>query len=113
MRRRLILGSLYLLLVVVIGLVLPFGATLDRRLTDELGGRVEREAYTVGAAVEDRLESGDRLGLQPLAESFARQVGDALGAAGLKVTKTPLADFRRAKTGRFAPAETTGAGRAA
>jgi signal transduction histidine kinase len=75
MRRRLIFGALYLLLVVVVGLAVPFGATLSRRLTGELGGRVEREAFAVGAAVEDRLEAGDLTGLQPLAEAFARQVG--------------------------------------
>jgi len=75
MRRRLIFGALYLLLAVVVGLAVPFGATLSRRLTDELGGRVEREAFAVAAAVEDRLESGDTTGLQPLAEAFARQIG--------------------------------------
>jgi signal transduction histidine kinase len=75
MRRRLILGSLYLLLVVVVGLSVPFGATLGQRLTQELGGRVEREAYAVGAAVEDRLETGLVGDLQPLAEAFARQIG--------------------------------------
>jgi glycerol-3-phosphate dehydrogenase (NAD(P)+) len=39
--------------------------------------------------------------------AFARQVGDALSAAGLVVTKTPLADLRlagREQAGRFAPA---------
>lgn len=75
MRRRLIFGSLYLLLVVVVGLAVPFGATLGRRLTEELGGRVEREAFAVGAAVEDRLEVGDSSALQQLAQDFSRQIG--------------------------------------
>jgi signal transduction histidine kinase len=75
MRRRLIFGSFYLLLVVVVGLSVPFGATLGQRLTEELGGRVEREAFAVGAAVEDRLETGSRGDLQLLAEAFARQIG--------------------------------------
>jgi two-component system, OmpR family, sensor kinase len=86
MRRRLILGSLYLLLVVVVGLSVPFGATLGQRLTQELGGRVEREAYAVGAAVEDRLETGIGGDLQPLAEAFGRQIGGRVlitDAAGL------------------------------
>jgi signal transduction histidine kinase len=86
MRRRLILGSLYLLLVVVVGLAVPFGGTLSQRLTQELGGRVEREAYAVGAAVEDRLETGLGGDLQPLAEAFARQIGGRVlitGATGV------------------------------
>jgi glycerol-3-phosphate dehydrogenase (NAD(P)+) len=51
--------------------------------------------------------------------AFARQVGDALGAAGLEVARTPLADLklaRRAEPGRFAKTEKkaeAGAGRAA
>ena len=48
--------------------------------------------------------------------AFARQVGDALGAAGLDVTNTALADLRLAEPGRFAPTEKkaqAGAGRAA
>jgi signal transduction histidine kinase len=75
MRRRLIFGSFCLLLVVVVGLAVPFGATLGGRLTEELGGRMEREAFAVGAAVEDRLEFGSRSDLQSLAEAFARQIG--------------------------------------
>jgi HAMP domain-containing protein len=75
MRRRVIFGSFCLLLVVVVGLAVPFGATLDGRLTQELGGRVEREAFAVGAAVEDRLEFGSRSDLQSLAVAFARQIG--------------------------------------
>jgi signal transduction histidine kinase len=75
MRRRLIFGAAYLLLIVVVGLAVPFGITLGRRLTAELGGRVEREAFAVGAAIEDQLETGKLGDLQPLAEAFARQVG--------------------------------------
>ena len=51
--------------------------------------------------------------------AFARQVGDALAAAGLDVTKTPLADLRlaaKAEPGRFTPAgekAKAGAGHAA
>jgi glycerol-3-phosphate dehydrogenase (NAD(P)+) len=51
--------------------------------------------------------------------AFARQVGDALGAAGLEVARTPLADLklaRRAEPRRFAKTEKkaeAGAGRAA
>jgi signal transduction histidine kinase len=73
--RRLILGAAYLLIVVVAGLAVPFGATLDRRLTQELGGRVEREAYAVAAAVEDPLERGTSQGLQSLIQNFAHQIG--------------------------------------
>jgi len=59
------------------------------------------------------LERGDAVTVAADDVAFGRQVGDALGAAGLKVTKTALADFRLAKTDRFTPAEKAGAGRAA
>jgi signal transduction histidine kinase len=86
MRRRLILAAAYLLLVVIVGLAVPFGVTLARRLTQELGQRVEREAFTVGAAVEDRLEVRDLSALQTMVVAFANQIGgrvlltDASGA---------------------------------
>jgi glycerol-3-phosphate dehydrogenase (NAD(P)+) len=70
--------------------------------------------WAIGAlAAEGELERGAAVRLATDDVAFARQVGDALGAAGLKVTKTALADFRSAKTGRFTPAEKAGAGRAA
>ncbi len=75
MRRRLVLGATYLLLVVVIGLVVPFGVSLGRRLTEELGGRVEREAFAVGAAIEDLLESAAHEELQPVVERMAQRIG--------------------------------------
>ena len=75
MRRRLILGAAYLLLVVVAGLAVPFGLTLSRRLTSDLGGRVERQAFAVAAAVEDRLEHGDAASLQSLVAPFAKRIG--------------------------------------
>jgi signal transduction histidine kinase len=74
-RRRLILAAAYLLLVVIVGLAVPFGTTLARRLTQELGQRVEREAFTVGAAVEDRLELRDRSALQAMVVAFGNQIG--------------------------------------
>jgi glycerol-3-phosphate dehydrogenase (NAD(P)+) len=61
-------------------------------------------------AGDDELERGAAVGLATDNEAFSRQVGDALSAAGLKVTKTALADFQ---PGRFAPAEKAGAGQAA
>ncbi|HEX9236453.1 MAG TPA: hypothetical protein VF972_09250 [Actinomycetota bacterium] len=75
MGRRLILGAFYLLVVVVVGLAVPFGATLSARLTEELGGRVEREAFTVSAALEDPIERGSLQGLQPLVVRFGSQIG--------------------------------------
>jgi glycerol-3-phosphate dehydrogenase (NAD(P)+) len=70
--------------------------------------------WAIGALAGDgELERGAAVTVAADDVAFARQVGDALGAAGLKVTKTPLADLRLAKTGRFTPAETAGAGRAA
>jgi signal transduction histidine kinase len=75
MRRRLILGALYLLVVVVVGLAVPFGATLGTRLTTELGGRVEREAFAVSTAIEDPIERGAVQELQPLVVRFAGQIG--------------------------------------
>ena len=69
------LGAAYLLVVVIVGLAVPFGAALRHRLIDELGGRVEREAFTVGTAFEDALERGQRSRLQPFVESAARRIG--------------------------------------
>ena len=72
------------------------------------------DAWAVAAlAGDEELERGAKVALATDNEAFARQVGDALSAAGLTVTKTPLADFR---PGRFRSAErrqTAGAGRAA
>jgi signal transduction histidine kinase len=73
--RRLILGAAYLLVVVVVGLAVPFGATLGSRLTQELGGRVEQEAFSVASAVEDPIERGAVQNLQPLIVRFGRQIG--------------------------------------
>jgi len=61
-------------------------------------------------AGDDELERGASVALATDNEAFSRQVGDALSAAGLKVTKTTLADFQ---PGRFARAEKAGAGQAA
>jgi hypothetical protein len=71
-------------------------------------------AWAIAALAGDgELERGAAVTVAADDVAFARQVGDALGAAGLKVTKTPLADFQPAQPGRFAPAEKAGAGRAA
>jgi 1-acyl-sn-glycerol-3-phosphate acyltransferase len=51
---------------------------------------------------DEELERGASVSLASDNEAFERQVGDALSAAGLKVKKTPLADFRPR---RFRPAE--------
>ncbi len=75
MRRRLILGAVYLLIIVVVGLSVPFAVTLERRLTSELGGRVEAEAFTVGANVEDLLEAPGHPGLQSYAVRVAGRIG--------------------------------------
>lgn len=75
MRRRLILGAAYVLLVVIVGLTVPFAQTLARRLTEELGGRVEREAFAVGAALEDELETGNTAPLQPAIVRIAERIG--------------------------------------
>jgi signal transduction histidine kinase len=75
MRRRLMLGATYLLVVVIAGLAVPFGVTLRHRLIDELGGRVEREAFAVGAAFEDPLEGGRPTHLQPFVDRVARRIG--------------------------------------
>jgi signal transduction histidine kinase len=75
MRRRLIAGAAYLMLVVVVGLTVPFAATLGTRLTDELGARVEREAFAVASIVEDGLERGRTAGFQPLIERLATRIG--------------------------------------
>jgi glycerol-3-phosphate dehydrogenase (NAD(P)+) len=55
-------------------------------------------AWAVGAlAATDGLERGAAVALATGNEAFARQVGDALRAAGLKVSHTPLADFPRVR----------------
>jgi glycerol-3-phosphate dehydrogenase (NAD(P)+) len=63
-----------------------------------------------GLAGDEELERGAAVTLATDNESFSRQVGDALSAAGLKVTKTALADFQ---PGRFVRTEKAGAGQAA
>jgi signal transduction histidine kinase len=75
MRRRLIAGAAYLMLVVIVGLTVPFAAALGTRLTDELGARVEREAFAVASIVEDRLERGQAAGFQTLIERLATRIG--------------------------------------
>jgi hypothetical protein len=105
MRRRLMLGATYLLVVVIAGLAVPFGATLRQRLVDELGGRVEREAFAVGAAVEDPLEHGRTGALQSFDNRVAERIGgrvlitdakgvllaDSLQAPGRNHPRTPPA----------------------
>ena len=77
-------------------------------------------AWAIGAlAGDEQLERGAGVVLATDDAAFARQVGAALGAAGLEVIKTPLADLQlatRSEPGRFAPTEKkakAGAGRAA
>jgi glycerol-3-phosphate dehydrogenase (NAD(P)+) len=74
------------------------------------------KSWAIGALAGDApLERRAAVQLAADDAAFARQVGDALAAAGLDVTKTPLADLRLARR-RFAPARETskaGAGRAA
>lgn len=70
------LGAAYLLLVVIVGLAVPFAATLRNRLVEELGGRVERESSAIGATVEDAVERGTAAGtLQPYAVRVADRIG--------------------------------------
>jgi signal transduction histidine kinase len=73
--RRLMLGATYLLVAVIVSLAVPFGITLGRRLTAELGGRVEREAYAVAMSVEDHFEAGAIARLQPTVVRFAERIG--------------------------------------
>jgi len=92
LRRRLILGATYLLLIVVIGLAVPFGATLSRRLTSDLGGRVEREAFAVAAAVAHHLPAALGGPLLRAAEvAYAQSMSDVLVVtAGLLVAGAVL-----------------------
>jgi glycerol-3-phosphate dehydrogenase (NAD(P)+) len=67
--------------------------------------------WAIGALAGDKeLERGASVALATDDAAFSRQVADALRAAGLKVNKTPLADFT---PGRFVRAEKARAGRAA
>ena len=72
--------------------------------------------WATGAlAGDEQLERGASVVVAADNVAFARQVGDAFSAAGLKVTRTPLADLHVARR-RFAPAkskEKAGAGHAA
>jgi 1-acyl-sn-glycerol-3-phosphate acyltransferase len=100
-------------------LVASAGTLPDGTLpTPYVAGRVS--AWAIGGLAGDRaLERGAAVQLAADDAAFGRQVGDALGAAGLDVTKTPLADLRlasQAEPGRFTPAgerAKAGAGRAA
>jgi signal transduction histidine kinase len=69
------LGATYLLVAVIVSLAVPFGITLGRRLTAELGGRVEREAYAVAMSIEDNFEVAAIAPLQPTAVRFAERIG--------------------------------------
>jgi signal transduction histidine kinase len=69
------LGAAALLLAVISGLAIPFGITLGRQLTDQLGNRVEREANAVASAVEDILEVQPNVDLQAEVERYASQIG--------------------------------------
>jgi hypothetical protein len=73
-------------------------------------------SWAIGALAGDPpLERRAAVQLAADDAAFARQVGDALAAAGLAVTRTPLADLRVGRR-RFAPAgekAKAGAGRAA
>jgi glycerol-3-phosphate dehydrogenase (NAD(P)+) len=78
------------------------------------------KTWAIGAlAGDEQLERRAGVVLATDDTAFARQVGDALGAAGLEVTRTPLADLQlatRSEPGRFASTEKNakaGAGRAA
>jgi glycerol-3-phosphate dehydrogenase (NAD(P)+) len=88
---------------------LPTAFVSKRALTWAMGALAGDEELGRGASVV--LAADDA--------AFARQVGDALSAAGLKVAKTPLADLQVARDkepGRFASGtakEKAGAGRAA
>jgi glycerol-3-phosphate dehydrogenase (NAD(P)+) len=81
--------------------------------------RVSSWALGALSGPDQSLEKGAKVMLATDDEAFARQVGDALRAARLDVTKTVLADFTpagRDETGRFVPAgekAKAGAGRAA
>jgi glycerol-3-phosphate dehydrogenase (NAD(P)+) len=76
-------------------------------------------AWAIGAlAGDDELERRAAVTLATDDAAFARQVGNALAAAGLDLTTTPLADLQLAprEPGRFVPADQkakAGAGRAA
>jgi glycerol-3-phosphate dehydrogenase (NAD(P)+) len=65
--------------------------------------------WAIGAlAGDEQLERRAGVVLATDDAAFARQVGDALRAAGLDVTRTPLADLQlatRSEPGRFAPTE--------
>lgn len=103
MRRRLILGAAYLLVVVIVGLAVPFGATLRSRLVDELGGRVEREAFAIGASIEDAVEAGHLSGIPAAVSAVASRIGgrvlvtdargiviaDSAGVAGASYASRP------------------------
>lgn len=82
MKRRLVLGATYVLLVVVVGLAVPFAITLGRRLTQELGTRVEREAFAVAAALEDALEHQAVAGIQAQTGDFASRIGGRVVVTG-------------------------------
>jgi glycerol-3-phosphate dehydrogenase (NAD(P)+) len=94
--------------------VLPDGSLPTAFVSEQVS------TWAIGALAGDaELERGASVVLAADDAAFARQVGDALSAAGLRVAKTPLADLKlagAAQPGRFTPAEKkekAGAGRAA
>ncbi|HEY1593796.1 MAG TPA: ATP-binding protein [Thermoleophilaceae bacterium] len=61
MRRRLILSTAAIALIAVIVLGVPLGAVEAARLRQESTSKLEREADQVSAAMDDRIERGDRI----------------------------------------------------
>jgi signal transduction histidine kinase len=68
--------------VVIVGLAVPFGATLRSRLVAELGGRVEREAYAIGASLEDPLEAGRTAAIPSVVSRIADHIGGRVLVTG-------------------------------
>ncbi len=95
MTRRLVLAALLIAAFVLLLVVVPLGVTYSGREEDRLRADVERDARVIAGLVEERLESGDAVGLE-------RIVGRSSTRSGARVVVTSAAGDRVAASGASA-----------
>lgn len=75
MRRRLLVSSLALTLVVVLALEVPLAVTYRQREERALEAKIERDAFVLAAFAEDEFEGTADIDLQRLADGYAERTG--------------------------------------
>ncbi len=75
MTRRLLAGYLGLVLLVLLGLEIPFGLLFARAETSRLSNSIERDAGMLAELAEERIEENNADELPELATDYARRTG--------------------------------------